>query len=81
MNSNLIQSILSILIAHGASVENATRHYWTALHLAAHSGHVETIKLLLKYKACIDVQNQFGQTPLMMACAEDSGFLSYFVFT
>jgi len=64
-------SVLSLLIAHGASIELATRHYWTALHLAAHAGHVETIKLLLKYKACIDVQNQFGQTPLMMACVED----------
>lgn len=64
-------SVLSLLIAHGASIELATRHYWTALHLAAHSGHVETIKVLLKYKACIDVQNQFGQTPLMMACVED----------
>ncbi|KER25453.1 hypothetical protein T265_07077 [Opisthorchis viverrini] len=37
----------------------------TPLHFAASSGNLETVKLLIQYRATIDVMDKFGITPLM----------------
>jgi len=39
------------------------------VHAAAERGDVESLKILLKQKANVDVQNQEGATPLMTAAA------------
>ena len=44
---------------------------WKGLHLGSYHGHTETVKILVKHGANINVQNQYGQTPLMMAVGED----------
>lgn len=38
-----------------------------ALHYAAAAGDEEMVKLLLKHGALIDIQNAFGETPLLLA--------------
>lgn len=40
----------------------------TPLFLAAQKGCLENVKLLLKYKATIDIPNASGNTPLWIAC-------------
>lgn len=42
----------------------------TALHWAAHWNDLETAKLLLKAGARVDVTNDYGVTPLSLACAD-----------
>jgi len=64
-------SAVSLLIAHGANIESATKFYWTALHLASYHGYGDIIKVLLENGAKLNVQNQFGQTPVMMAVGEN----------
>ena len=39
----------------------------TALHYASYHSHVKCAKLLLKYKASIDLQNKYGNTALVWA--------------
>lgn len=41
----------------------------TPLHAAAFSGHVDCVKLLLSHDAPVDVADESGCTPLMMAAA------------
>ena len=31
---------------------------WTALHWAAHWGHVEVVQMLVKYGAAVDIRNK-----------------------
>lgn len=40
----------------------------TALHEAAHEGHTEVLKLLIKAGAELNVQNHKGSTPLAFYC-------------
>lgn len=42
---------------------------WTPLHFAADCGHLECIKLLVHYKARINVTNDLGRTPLYLTIA------------
>lgn len=41
----------------------------TPLHAAAFSGHVDCVKLLLSHDATVDVADESGCSPLMMAAA------------
>eukprot|EP01054_Gregarina_sp_Poly1_P008683 Gregarina_sp_Poly_1__8682@NODE_517_length_7789_cov_181_285159_g84_i1_p1_GENE_NODE_517_length_7789_cov_181_285159_g84_i1NODE_517_length_7789_cov_181_285159_g84_i1_p1_ORF_typecomplete_len885_score121_99Ank_4/PF13637_6/8_4e10Ank_4/PF13637_6/12Ank_4/PF13637_6/0_0025Ank_4/PF13637_6/3_8e02Ank_4/PF13637_6/4_3e15Ank_2/PF12796_7/1_7e08Ank_2/PF12796_7/9e06Ank_2/PF12796_7/5_9e02Ank_2/PF12796_7/4_4e03Ank_2/PF12796_7/6_8e13Ank_5/PF13857_6/0_0001Ank_5/PF13857_6/0_00099Ank_5/PF13857_6/10Ank_5/PF13857_6/0_048An len=43
----------------------------TALHYVAEDGHLDCLKILLKYGAVIDMRNAQGQTPLHCACYEN----------
>ena len=56
------------LLEMGAQVhaETYTSHI-APIHLAAHRGNVPCIKTLLEYGADINVQESWGQTPLMLA--------------
>lgn len=52
------------LIRRGAQVN---RLGWTPLHYAASTGQLETVKMLLTYKAIVNAPGPDGTTPLMMA--------------
>ncbi|CAG0900193.1 unnamed protein product [Cyprideis torosa] len=61
--------VVKVLLAHGAdpnSVAHATSRRWdfTPLHIAATP---ETARLLLEYKAKVNVKNSNGCTPLLLA--------------
>jgi len=53
------------LSAEGTSVdESCDFNRWTALHAAAHRGHVEIVEFLLKQGANVNVKDGDGYTPL-----------------
>lgn len=45
----------------------------TALHLAASSGNLEAVQLLLEKKAIINAKSDIGETPLHLACVRRRG--------
>lgn len=60
---------LKLLLEAGADVHLTDSYGWTALHHAATHGSMECIRLLLKYKAAVEVETSSpaGWTPLMGA--------------
>lgn len=65
--------LLNILLSAGVPVNNPDFAGRTALHHAAKSsGTGEVIKVLLKYKASVDIQDRFGASPLLIAIQEDA---------
>jgi len=47
------------------------KDYLTALHVAAHCGHVKVAKLLLDYKADVNSRALNGFAPLHIACKKN----------
>ena len=76
MNTSLQSSfrrprgVVRELLKHGAKVESADKDGWTALHTAAHKGHVEDVRELLKHDAKAESANKNGWTPLYKAASE-----------
>ena len=60
-----------ILLHHKAPVDEVTVDYLTALHVAAHCGHVRVAKLLLDRKADPNSRALNGFTPLHIACKKN----------
>ncbi len=60
-----------ILVHHKAPVDEVTVDYLTALHVAAHCGHVRVAKLLLDRKADPNSRALNGFTPLHIACKKN----------
>lgn len=60
-----------ILLNHKAPVDEITVDYLTALHVAAHCGHVGVAKLLLEKKADANSRALNGFTPLHIACKKN----------
>ena len=56
------------LLDEGANVNAMNEFGETALHLASHGGHSETVELLLAKKANINTVDNEGNTALMLAC-------------
>jgi len=58
--------VVDYLLEHGVSVSDVLRpHKQTGLHCAAHGGHVDTVKALLKRHPPLDVRDaSFDGTPL-----------------
>lgn len=54
--------------AHGIVVSFSCYFILPALHAAALSGHVSTVKLLLEHKAQVDALDVMKHTPLFRAC-------------
>ncbi|XP_009867250.1 PREDICTED: ankyrin repeat and SOCS box protein 10 [Apaloderma vittatum] len=59
------------LLQHGACVNSRTEEEEdTALHVAARHGLADHVQLLLRYGAELEAENEEGQTPLNVACAQ-----------
>lgn len=56
---------------HRAPVDEVTVDYLTALHVAAHCGHVRVAKLLLDRNADPNARALNGFTPLHIACKKN----------
>ncbi|MEO8136060.1 MAG: ankyrin repeat domain-containing protein, partial [Betaproteobacteria bacterium] len=59
--------ILKLALRSGADVTSTNRFGGTALTPAAHHGHVEAVRELLKTKVSIDHVNKLGWTALLEA--------------
>ena len=61
-----------ILLYHSPKlVDQTTCDFLTALHVAAHCGHVKIAKLLLDQKADVNARALNGFTPLHIACKKN----------
>ena len=60
-----------ILLDHGADIEHADVMGFTALHVAAHYGRLEVIKLLVERKACLTKRDKYLRTAFYLACANN----------
>ena len=63
-------SIVSILIQHGADLNIQTNYGRTALYLSAGSGHNEVTTTLIEAGANLNIQNNEGKTPIQVANEE-----------
>lgn len=61
-----IESTLALLEA-GAKIDIADNNKNTALHIAARNGFKRILEVLISYKADVNVQNNDGETPIMLA--------------
>jgi ankyrin repeat protein len=66
--------VMAWLLDHGVDV--AAQDGQTALHLAAHGGHLDAVRMLLARGAPLEVKNQYGGTVLdqaLWSAAHDAG--------
>ena len=56
-------ALTEILIENGCDMKETTRH-WTALHTAAARNHDQTLEVLLKHGAALDIPDKDGLTAL-----------------
>lgn len=56
--------VVEFLLNYGVDPAVGTRVDMTGLHLAAHEGHLDTVKLLLAHNAPLEVKNVYGGTVL-----------------
>jgi len=56
--------VVEFLLDYGVDPAAGTRVDMTGLHLAAHEGHLDTVKLLLAHNAPLEVKNVYGGTVL-----------------
>jgi ankyrin repeat protein len=59
--------IVSLLLDHGADIENCTKNGVRALHALTRAGDLETVPILLQRGAAPNVQMSDGRTPLHIA--------------
>ncbi len=64
------EEIVELLLANGASVQTKGPWGMTALHWAAWRGYAERTEQLLKHYAQVEVTDDFGRTPLLVAHAD-----------
>jgi len=57
-----------LLNCAGVDVNSYDNDGWTALHLAAETGHLPLLKLFIASKAYVECQTKYGRTPLHWAC-------------
>ena len=58
-----IEDVL-LLLEHGANINIQGDLGYTALHYACMKGHLDVVKLLLKYKASKTIKNEFDEQPI-----------------
>ena len=56
--------VVKLLLRKGVNPAARDFRQWTSLHWAAHYGYTEMVRLLLEWKAPLEVANEFGGTPL-----------------
>jgi ankyrin repeat protein len=64
---------IDLLVVAGADVNLKNKKGMSALHLAAHFGHLEVVKALLRCRADPDAREKRGLTPMM--CAASNGYV------
>ncbi|CAC5410668.1 unnamed protein product [Mytilus coruscus] len=57
------------------TTRNLIRNGWTPLYEACVQGDIETFKSLIKNRANVNMQTNFGEMPLVAACQQGHGFL------
>ncbi|XP_052086013.1 serine/threonine-protein phosphatase 6 regulatory ankyrin repeat subunit A-like [Mytilus californianus] len=57
------------------TTSNLIRNGWTPLYEACVQGDIETFKSLIKNRANVNMQTNFGEMPLVAACQQGHGFL------
>lgn len=62
---------LGVLIQSKAVIDTLDRGDNMAIHWAAARGHLKCLQLLIAAESLIDVTNEFGCTPLMLAIANN----------
>lgn len=74
--SDTLIQICQMLVKKGAIASAKIKDTLeTPLHFAAYRGNVEVAKILIRYLADINAQNDYGETPLYFACNFDNGKL------
>ena len=64
-----LRALVKALVTAGANPDHADHRGWTALHVAAKVGHVETIRALVEAGADLNCADRSGKTPLYVAAA------------
>ena len=59
--------ILQKLLEQGANVGQKVLANHSALHIACDNGDLDSVKILIKYGATLDIQNRDKETPMMIA--------------
>ena len=59
--------IVEMLCDYGPDLKLRDKGSWTALHYAAHHGHTQAVRMLMKDKVNIDIFKEAGWTPLHAA--------------
>merc|ERR1712232_1346071 len=67
---NGLETVQVLLNSH-ADPDTVTKKKNCALHKASKQGHIGVITALLQHRACANLQNVGGATPLMIAVAND----------
>lgn len=63
------QDVAKLLIRSGANIDAQDYEENTALHVAAHAGDIDMVRLLISKKARVSVKNDSGKSALDLACA------------
>ena len=69
-NGNAERLIRSLELEIDININSQDKHGNTPLHLAAITGHIETVKILLNHGAMVDQQDLGGRSPLWHVCEE-----------
>lgn len=65
--------LVSWLIAKGEQIEHSDKLGWTALHYAAQRHQASILEVLLSVRPVVDLQDQYGNTPLWRATFDSKG--------
>jgi ankyrin repeat protein len=65
------QDVVELLVRWGANVDAQDRDGNTALHMAAQTGDIDMVRLLIAKKARVSVRNGVGKSALDFACAKN----------
>ena len=61
--------MVRFLVENGADVNARDEDDQTALHEAAHKGHIDVVRFLVENGADVNARNKYDQTPLHRATA------------
>jgi ankyrin repeat protein len=70
--NNFHDALQCLLAVGGLNIAHVSQvRGWPALHMAAHNGHADVVRLLIEAAADVNQQTSEGQTALMIAAAAD----------
>jgi ankyrin repeat protein len=59
--------VIQWLLNHGADVNALSSQPWAPIDMAVSWGHLQAVRMLIEYKADINVSIEFGEVPLHVA--------------